>query len=335
MKRLLWLAAFLSPIAAALDYQEALDLAGARPPVLAARVELADAQTQFARVRAEPTALRLERLKARQRLDLAAAELRLARVRAAAEIGRAYTGVLSAQRWHAVSRQVADVARRAYEIARLRYVKGGISRQDLRQAELEWREAQDRAREADEALDLAWSQLVSLLGPQVRGQALSDPPRPLVPGLNAVFYSLWEHPERLRAWHGVQLAETARALLDPSYATPAQIEAAELRIEQAKAALREVERGLELRAKQLWQTVGERERGWRQAQDRLGQATRDLEIAKKRYASGLIAQIAYARVLLGELTAGAEAAQAYYDFLAAVWDLAEASSCPLEVAGER
>ncbi|XOB99459.1 TolC family protein [Deinococcota bacterium DY0809b] len=330
----IWVAGALLVLGAtglAMGYAEAIERAEHRPPVESARAELTDAEVQWQRLQNDPEALRLERLQARQRLELARAQLRLEQVRSAAEIGRAYTQVLDSEAAYRLASMSRELAERSVEIARLRYVKGGISRQDLRAAELRLEDAANGLRKADEARSLARTQLASLIGPNAGPQELRPPGNPVVPPLGAVYLSLHEHPDRLRMQHAVELAETALALLDPSYASRAQIEAAELQLAKARDGLDEVVRGLELQAKQRWQEVSRLQRELELVEKRDVEAATDQKIALQRYRSGLISEIDLLRARFARVQAAFEVQTAAHAYLNAAWDLAVATAQPLEV----
>ena len=335
MKR--WVATALLVLgssALALSYSQALDAAGHRPPVESARAELLDAEVQWQRLQNDPEALRLDRLRARQRLELARARLRLERVRSMSEISRAYTQLLDAEAGYALARLGRELAERNAKIARLRFAKGGISRQELRDTELQLEDAENSVRKAEESRSLARTQLASLVGLSGRFEALEPPDEPLIPSLNTVYLSLHEHPDRLRMQQAVELAETALALLDPSYAPRAQIEAAELQLAKARDGLDEVVRGLELLAKQRWQEVAKKRRSRDLAFARDAKADRDLKIALKRYRSGLISELALLQARFEREQAAFDARASEHAYLNAAWDLAVAMAQPLEVNDE-
>lgn len=321
--------------ALALGYPEALARADDRPPVVAARAELDDAEAQWARTEADPAALRLERLQARQRRELAAAQLRLERVRASAEISLAYTQLLDAQAAYRLAERGFELAGRTLRVARLRYVKGGIGRQELRASELRLEEARNRLRQADDARALARARLFSLVGGPEPGEALAPAGTPVLPDLEAVYRHLDAHPDLLRAAQGVELAQTALALLDPSYAPRARIEAAQLQLTQARTAQEEVRRGLRLQAKARWQAVAERRRAFELARAENDKAARDLDVARERYRAGLISELALLQAELEREQAAVAVQNAEHALLAAAWELAVATAWPLEVQDAR
>lgn len=102
-----------------------------------------------------------------------------------------------------------------------------------------------------------------------------NPGNPVVPPLGAVYLSLHEHPDRLRMQYAVELAETALALLELSYVSRAQIEAAKLQLSKARDGLDEVVRGLMLQANQRRQEVSRLQRELKLAEKRDIEAATD------------------------------------------------------------
>ncbi len=317
--------------ALALDYPQALQRAEERPPVATARLQLQDARDQLARTESDPLALKLDRLKARQAVGLAEAQLRLARIQAQAEISAAYTQVLDAEAQRELAREALAVAEKALAITRLRYEKGGATSQELTQAELGLADAQNRLKQAEEGAVLARSRLASLLDRFAEDEPLASAPELAVPTWKEVEAALAQHPDALRARQGVELARAARELLDPSYAPLAQIESAELAIKRAQNGLREAERGLRLRAEARWQELDAKRRALELSERKLAQAEEDLTIARARYEAGLVSEFALMQVGLKATQARVERDVAYHAYLGAAWSLAESVALPLEV----
>ena len=330
-----WILALLVLVssALALDYPQALQRAEERPPVVTARLQLQDARDQLARTESDPLALKLDRLKARQAVELAEAQLRLARVQARAEISAAYTQVLDAEAQRGLAREALAVAEKALAITRLRYEKGGATSQELTQAELGLADAQNRLEQAEKGVALARSRLASLLGGLAEDEPLAPAPELAVPTWEEVEAALSGHPDALRARQAVELARAARELLDPSYAPLAQIESAELAIERAQNGLREAERGLRLRAEARWQELDAKRRALELSEQKLAQAEEDLAIARARYEAGLIAEFALMQTQLKTAQARLERLTAYHAYLGAAWSLAESVALPLGVTG--
>ncbi|WP_457630034.1 TolC family protein [Oceanithermus sp.] len=325
----------LSFAAGALDYGSAVSLAKERPPVKSAYLKLQDADAQLARTQADPLALKLDLIKARQERDLAEAEYRLALIRAGSEISAAYTRVLDAEAQLELARQGLDLAKQGLQIAELRYEKGGASSQDVTSARINLQSAENRFKTARSGAELARSQLVSLLGMEAGSDALEPAPLLDPPGWDALLKSLASHPDWLKPHQAEELARAAYKLLDPSYASPAQIENARTNMERAAKGAAEAERGLRLRLEQRWNDVAARRRDLELADESLQKARADLEIARKRFEAGLISSFALQNAELQTKQAALERDVAEHALLASVWSLYEAANwLPVEVFGE-
>jgi len=335
-KILLFALAILAGPALALDYQTALSLAAQRPTVISARLKLDDAEAQLRRTIADPLALRLDRLKAQQNRDLAAAELRQARIHACAEISTAYSRLLDAEAQLKLAERGLALAERGLEITRLRLKKGGASEQELTVAEINLQEAKDRLQSASNGVELARSQLVSLLGVEAGTDSLEPTPTMATPAWDDLLRALETHPDWLKPHQAAELAATAHDLLDPSYAAPAQIENARVNMERAAKGAAEAERGLKIRAEMRWNEVTTKEQALELAGEKLQKARDDLAIARKRFDAGLISEFALQQVEMQEAQAALAHLVAEHDLLASQWALFEATGwLPPEVCDER
>ena len=336
MRKVLLLALFvLAGSALALDYQTALSLSNERPTVISARLKFQDASDQLNRVSSDPLALRLDRLKASQEKELAEAELRLATISACSEISSAYTHVLDAESQVALAEKALELAEKGLQIARLRFEKGGASRQDVVAAEISLQDARNRLEAAKNGAQLARSQLVSLLGVEAGTDSLQPTPTIETPDWEEVLKSLEKHPDWLKAHHAAALAATALDLLDPSYASPAQLENARVNSERAAKGAVEAERGLKLRTERLWNSVADKRQTAGLAGEKLRKANEDLSIARKRFEAGLISEIALMQAELQQSQAQLENDAAQHALLAANWALFEATSWLPEICHAR
>ncbi len=322
--------------ALALDYPTALSLADQRTTVVSARLRLANASASLERTEADPLALRIDRLRARQDRDLAATELRLSRIKACSEISSAYSHVLDAEAQVELAKEGLALATKGLKIARLRLEKGGASEQEVIAAEISLREAQNRLRAAENGAVLARSQLVSLIGVEAGSDALQTTPELETPPWEVLIGSLERHPDWLRAHQAAVLAAAAYDLLDPSYAAPAQIDEARTNKERAQKGADEAERGLKLRAEQRWNDVADKRQAMELAGEKLQKASDDLKIAQKRFQAGLISELALQQAELQEHRARLEHSVARHALLASQWALFEAVAwLPAEVCDER
>jgi len=312
--------------AMALDYQSALTTHSQRPTVVSAQLKLQDAKRQLQQTEADPLALRLDLLKARQNLELSQAELQLASIRACSEISSAYTRVLDAQAQVKLAEESLSLAEKGLEVARLRLKKGGASQQDVLAAEINLQEAKNHLAVAKDGATLARSQLVSLLGKDAEKAELKPAPVLKSPPLKDLFASLAKHPDWLKPHQAVALASAAYDLLDPSYAAPSQIDGARVNLERAQEGAAEAERGLKLRLEQRWNDVAGKQKSVDLAAKKLHKAKDDFDVAQKRYEAGLISELALRQAALQQHRAQLEYDAAEHALLAADWALFEAAA---------
>jgi len=335
-KAALLILVLLAGTALALDYQTALSLAWQRPTVISAQLKLDNLEAQLERTNADPLALRLDRLRAKQNRDLAAAELQLARIRACSQISSAYTHVLDAEEQVLLAQKALALAEKVLKISRLRFDKGGASKQDVIAAEIKLREAQDQLKAAQNGAQLARSQLVSLLGVEAGSDKLEPTPTLATPAWREVSAALQKHPDWLKPHQVAELAAVAYELLDPSYAAPAQIEEARVGMERAQKGAGEAERGLRLLIKQRWNEVSRQKRTAALAAEKLEKALSDLDITRQRYRAGLISELALRHAELQTDQVRLELSAAQHAQLAALWSLFEAAGwLPSEVCHAR
>ena len=320
------------PSALAVGLPDALTTAEARTGVVTARLDLGDAQRAVQRTEADPTALRLDRLQARQALDAAESAVRSARYEAYADVAGAYLQVLEARAGVALAEEAAALSERAVEIARIRLERGAATELDLRDAETDLASARTDLQSARQGASLAARSFTSLTG--LDADALEPVPAAWlelsVPGEEAWLDRLDANPTLLQARQGVELARAARDLLDPSYAPARDIEAAELRVAQAEEGLTEARRGIRLQLRSLLDRVASAQDGLRVAREALGNAEERDRIDRSRLDAGLIAEIAYDQTRLATLQARNAVQRAEHDLVRALFALQADTGLPIE-----
>ena len=249
-KIILILGLMAAPFAAALTFEEVLLAAPGRPDAVSAQLTLINAESTNLRAEADPLALRIDRLQASQAVELARVELEQARLTAVADLAEAYGSVLAGRDQLALARQGLDLARRGLEITEIRVANGSATQLDLRDAQVAADEAADLANPAESGLRLADSNLEGMIGREVDPAALepiSAGLQPQLPALEATLAAAARLPQLLQVQHGLELAEAGVAMLDPSYASAAQIENARTQLETTEQLAGEARRGLLLR----------------------------------------------------------------------------------------
>ncbi|WP_027882600.1 TolC family protein [Meiothermus rufus] len=274
-----------------LTLETALTKAAQQAPVLAAKAELDDAQTNLQRVLADPLLTRPSRVQAEQRSALAQASYERALAQAQSSIVAAYTQVLEAELQLKLAQKAQEIARRGLEVAQIRLRNGSGTALDMRNAQNRLDEAQSNATRAQNGLALARTSLESLVGAFASLAPLPTPPA--LPQAGVVRELLNKNPDLLQARQRGELAALQVELLDPSYAALAEIEAAKARTEQAQAGAREIERGLGLQYDSLYQNLEAAARSLNVQKAALENARETLANDKKRLDAGLISQLAY------------------------------------------
>jgi len=316
---------------AALD--DLLATAAGRVGAVTAALDLDEARRALARAEADPLALRLDLTRARQAVALAEAEALAARLEALAEVAAAWARVRETELQVGLAGAARDLAARGVDIARLRLERGSATRLDLDEAVTGLEDAEKNLAAARDGLALARADVTGLTGHA--GALALDPlergrlDRPLPP--DDVFVAAVDGiPTVLRLAQAVELAGLGVELLDPSFASRAQIEQARTQLAQAEAGAAEARRGLALRTRALLNAVVTARETDRIARDALDQAREREAIEARRFDAGLIAEIALEQARLGAGQAAVRAVQAEHGLMLALLDLQAGTLVALE-----
>ena len=325
--------ALASTLAAAASLDDLLATVDGRVGVITAELDLGEAERALTRTEADPLALRLDLTRARQAVALAEAEARAARFDAVAEVAGAWARVRETERQVELAAAARDLSARAVDIARLRAERGSATRLDVEEAVTSLEDADKNLAAARDGLALARADLGGLTGHEgpVALQPLErerlERALPEDPVFEAALESL---PTLLQIAHGVELAGIGVDLLDPSFASRAQIEQAETQLAQAEAGAAEARRGLTLRTRALLNAVVTTRETDRIARDALTQALEREAIEVRRFEAGLIAEIALEQTRLTTRQAELRAVQAEHGLMLALLDLQAGTLVPLE-----
>lgn len=320
-KPIFLLLSLFSPLALSqgLTLESALAKASEQAPVRAAQVELEDAKANLQRTLADPLLTRPSRLQAEQRQALAQANYERSLAQAQSSIVGAYTQVLEAQLQVRLAQKALEIAARGLKVAQIRQRNGSGTALDVRNAQNRLEDARSNLSRAENGLALAQSSLRSLVGPF--GGLSPLPAPPALPERGLLRELLEKSPDLLQARQRLELAQLQVELLDPSYAAPAEIEAAKARAEQAAAAARELERGLGLQYDSLYQNLEAAARSLSVQQTALANARETLSSERKRLEAGLISQLAYLQAELSYLQAELAVQQALGNYWRAYYSL--------------
>ena len=332
MKKVFALLVCLLPgLSFAVPLTEALAQADNRSDVVNADLARADAAVALSRTEADPLALRLEQAQARQRAALTQVQLRQARYRAIADITAAYTQLLEAQLQRDLAAAGFEVSAQSLDIARIRFDKGSATALDVQEAENALQDAEKNSAAAVRGVALAKTNLEGLIGQKV--ETVEPVPESLLaplPSLETVLQNAATSPTLLQVDQGVELAGIGADLLDPSYASQAQLDNAALQLEQAQESAKEAGRGLEIQARSLYNTVTSAAQTYRNAQAALKSAQEREALEKQRLNAGLIADISFKQAQLTSFQALLAATQAKHALLNALLELQAGTMTALE-----
>lgn len=278
----------------ALDLTEAWRSVPARPDAITTRLELITAESALLRVESDPLALRLDRLRATQEVELLRAQHRHALLTALQQIAEAYTSVLQAREQVALAQAGLELAEAGLEVARIRFANGGATSLEVSDAEIGVDEARQGVEAARSGLDVARANLEGMIGAEVDPAELEPVPDDLLvalPALEEVVARLGEHPTLLQASHGVALARAGVELLDPAYAPLAQIESARTQLATAEELVAEARRGFELQARNAYLQARSAADRHAVAAERAAAAEERLALEERRLAGGLISRL--------------------------------------------
>jgi hypothetical protein len=317
---LVWLLLACLALAQALSLPEALESVEEQEATVAAQLELNEAREANERVQADPLGLRLDKTRAQQRLELAQASLEHARARATAAITSAYHNVLTARARRDVALAEVELNTRLVEGAQIRLRNESATELDVQEAQTALEQANTDLRSSEERLELAINTLQSLLGTTINPAELESVPESFfteIPSLETVLSNNERHPDLLRVRQARILAELSYNVLDPIYASPAEISNARTVFETAQTNEQDVERRFRILGLDLIGQATAAKESYLVAQTAQANAQSRLSVEQGRLDAGLLSQVEF-------LTTKVEAANANLSLLEARQNYLEA-----------
>lgn len=333
---IVFLSLLVLPLANALSLEEALRSAPSRPNAVTAKLEFLNTQNTLIRVQGDPLALRVDRVQAEQAAELKRAQFEQASYNAVLEIAQAYTGVLLANEQLASARKGLALSEASLDVAHIRLENGSATPLDVQEAQVSLNEAQKNAVVARSGLGVARNTLEGMVGQKVEAAALTPVPNTFLvalPPLERVLGAANEHPQPLESRQGLELARVGVETLDPSYASPSQLEGARTQLQTTEELVRESRRGFDLQVRNLYLQAGNAQESYEIARDGLANARKRLSFQKDRLESGLLAKIQYDQAALEFSQTQLTTAQARYDYLSALLQLQADTMTTLELPG--
>ncbi len=279
-----------------LSYADALTAAlQTSAAVNTAQVDLASAERDLGRLKADPLALRIPLLQAEQALTRAQQSLRGAEADARAAVAEAYANALEARSNVALAEKRLAIARTRAEATQIRFEAGAATSLDVADARNVLQSAQRDLGDAQEARTLAYDRLASLLA--LPGEpSLSDAvPVGAVPTLEDALAELDANSALVAARQGLELAQAQLAAVDNAFSARSDVEAARDAVVNAETQLRETRRSLELGVQQSYNAVVAAQNRAQGAADDLAAAQETLQAQRVRFQAGSISQLELAQ----------------------------------------
>jgi cobalt-zinc-cadmium efflux system outer membrane protein len=288
--------------------------------VRGARLDLASAERDLARIAADPTSLRVARLQADHAVASAVAGLANATMTAQDAMASAYASALEADAGLMVAEGAHAIAETAHEAVTIQFEAGAATRLDVERSENDRRSAERDVVDARAARSLAYDRLASLLGLTGADLTLTPLPDPgTVPPLDTYVADLDRNAQLQAAVQQAELAAAQFAAIDnPLASAPAEIAAARDRLETAQLRAAEQRRSLTLLVRQAHNGALAAEARLRSAAAAAATARDDLDVQRLRFDAGSISALALARAELQTRQQEAQLAAARHALAAAL-----------------
>jgi outer membrane protein TolC len=264
--------------------------------LVSARSDVASAERDLDRSKADPLALRLELLQAEQALAAAQAGLVSAEVAAGLELADAYTAALQADGSVALVAEELAIADVTLEAQQIRFEAGAATQLDVDRAAND-REATLRdLADAEAGRDLAYAELASLVGQLPGLLAPLDPALLMLPDLdNALARAQERNAQLLAGRRSVELAAVRLEGLDNAFTARSEIESAQEALESAERRLTESVRTRDLSVRDSYNAVLSAQARVESARANLATAQADLAAQRTRLDAGTISPLGFAQ----------------------------------------
>ena len=312
---------------------DALRSAAERPAVTAAAFEIGGAEEDLARTRADPFALTLEKTQAEQRLELTRAAANQALYTALSELGSAYTTQLQAELEAEVAREDAALSARLLEVAQIRFERGSITELEVREAEANLSVSRAALAAAEETLTLSRTSLQALLPAETETGPLepiseASAERPL-PDIAQILARAKKTPALLEVQQALVLARLQNGLLDPSYSSARELEAAQTALETAQVNLAETVRTQNAQLRTTYAETTAAQELYRAQKSAARAARSRLSFQQSRFSRGLISDLELRQSEFTATNARLELLRAKHTYVTSVFELQAAAATEL------
>lgn len=287
--------------------------------LLNAQEDLAAAERDLARTRADPQALGLDLLAAEQAVAAARDSVEVASLAAVNRVTTAYTTYLEMQYTAAQAEIEHEIAATTLEATQARFQAGAATDLEAAQAANDLATAERSLDEARLDQDLALAELDSLLGTSVTSLAPIDSgDLQEIPTFDEVLAAAMERNTRVKA--GERAVASARADLaatDNALSSRVQIEAASDALVSSERSLANTITNLRQSLRQTYANVTAARNRLQGAEESLGTSRESLAGQRARFEAGTISSVAFRQEELAALGSEASHAAALHDLLLA------------------
>jgi outer membrane protein, heavy metal efflux system len=275
--------------------EQALDLApNVDATIISARTDLASAQRDLDRIKADPLSLRLDILQAEQSMASKQEALGRALLSNRLNATEAFFNALEADETLANAQKQLAIANATLAAQQIRFTAGAITQIDLSTAQNSAVEAERTVSDAQNTRNLAYSQLTSKLGQQPSGLAAYTAEAPQLEPLEQYQATALEKNSQLNALkRSANLAQAQLESIDNDFSSRSQIDSARDALSNTQLNLNDYQSSLGLTIESSYNSVLSANATYQNALESLNTATNDLSAQKTRLDAGSISPIAY------------------------------------------
>lgn len=290
-----------------LGFAEALNRAASNDAdVATARINLESSSRDLSRLKQDPLALRIPILQAEHALEQARQSLELAILSAEHRVASAYASAKEAEFSLALSQAQLAINQIQLEATQIRFEAGAATQLDLERAQNTFASAQRELRDSEQARNLAFDQLASLVA--LDQQILLTEALPLteVVSLESILARLESHSSVTRARQNLELAHAQLAAIDNAFSSRSSIEAARDTVSNAQTRLADIQRSLDIRLRQSYNAVLAAQSRLATARANLKASEDDLAAQELRFRAGSISILEFEQSKLSLMSAQAQ-----------------------------
>jgi outer membrane protein TolC len=262
--------------------------------IITAQSDLAAAQRDVARVKADPLALRLDILQAEQTLASKQEALAQAILSNNFTVSQAFFNALEADESLSTAQKQLEIANATLTAQQIRYQAGAITQIDLSNAQNDAVVAERSVSDAQNARNLAYSQLTSYLGQEPPSLAPYTVEAPALSSLEDYQNQASTRNTQLNVLkRSAELAQVQLQIVDNDFSSRSQIDSALDALSNAQLNLSDYQNSLGLTVESSYNSVISAHASYQNAREAFATATNDLNAQKTRLDAGSISPINY------------------------------------------